>query len=303
MISVIICTRNRAHDLHIALNSLTKQTLPPNQYEIIVVDNGSIDHTRSLVVNAARHHKNIRYIFEGHIGLSFARNRGVEKASHEFLAFIDDDAEAAQNWLEVALNSFNKLPDKTGYLGGKVSPVWSGGRPDWLPNFMLDYYSITMLGEEIENITGKDGTVGANMILRKQAIECAGGFNVDLGRQDKCLISNEEGYLRNKAELAGYLSYYIPTLKVKHHIEKNRLRKEWLYDRVYWQGRSDIKQHKINTQTFQDYLKAIVVDLAIFLKITAYRLFKSKLKNYFFALKCQFKYLSGYWDQLRGPGR
>ena len=85
-ISVIIPSWNRAERLAAALDSVYAQSVPP--LEIIVVDDGSTDHTRELL---ARHYPEVRYIFQQNQGISQARNTGITAASGEWLALLDSD--------------------------------------------------------------------------------------------------------------------------------------------------------------------------------------------------------------------
>jgi glycosyltransferase involved in cell wall biosynthesis len=85
-ISVIIPSWNRAERLAAALDSVYAQSVPP--LEIIVVDDGSTDHTRELL---ARHYPEVHYIFQQNQGVSQARNTGITAASGEWLALLDSD--------------------------------------------------------------------------------------------------------------------------------------------------------------------------------------------------------------------
>jgi glycosyltransferase involved in cell wall biosynthesis len=86
-VSVIIPTYNRAEYLGAAIESVLEQTC--NDLEIIVVDDGSTDGTRSL---AQRYHRSIRYIYLDHCGLSgVTRNRGIAAACGAYIAFLDSD--------------------------------------------------------------------------------------------------------------------------------------------------------------------------------------------------------------------
>ncbi|NJO93236.1 MAG: hypothetical protein HC820_00655 [Hydrococcus sp. RM1_1_31] len=66
-----------------------------------------------------------------------------------------------------------------------------------------------------------------------------GGFQVDLGRKGKTLLSNEELFLTNKIKINGYSIYYHPEIIVEHHIVRSRLNQKWFTKRLYWQGISD----------------------------------------------------------------
>lgn len=85
-VSAIIPTYNRAGRLGQALESVVAQNRPPE--EIIVVDDGSTDETAALV---AQRFPSVRYIYQPRSGVSSARNRGIEAAGGEWLAFLDSD--------------------------------------------------------------------------------------------------------------------------------------------------------------------------------------------------------------------
>jgi len=97
-ISVIIPTFNRRHMLERALQSVLAQTF--TDWELIVVDDGSTDGTADLpAFNSGR--PDIRYLrFHENRGVSFARNRGVERAAGSLIAFLDSDDEWLPRKLE-----------------------------------------------------------------------------------------------------------------------------------------------------------------------------------------------------------
>ena len=87
-ISVVIPTHQRAPLLQRALASVFAQTLPAS--EVIVVDDGSSDDTRSMV---QRHYPGCRYLHQDNRGVSSARNLGIRSANSEWIAFLDSDDE------------------------------------------------------------------------------------------------------------------------------------------------------------------------------------------------------------------
>ena len=76
--SIVICTLNRCDMLERAIASLLVQTCDASSIEIIVVDNGSTDATKSVVLRMAATDMRLRYVHEATLGLSHARNRGIE---------------------------------------------------------------------------------------------------------------------------------------------------------------------------------------------------------------------------------
>ena len=92
-ITVILCTLNRCQSLAETLESIAISTLPDSvDWEILVVDNNSTDHTREVVEEFGRRYPDrFRYIFEPRPGKSYALNAGIREAQGEILAFTDDD--------------------------------------------------------------------------------------------------------------------------------------------------------------------------------------------------------------------
>ncbi len=114
-ISVIIITLNRAEWLKDALTSLIKQSRQPD--EVIVVDNGSKDHTKEVVLGFSdRLH--LKYIYEAVRGIPHARNAGARNATGDIIAFTDDDSVADENWLKYIEIPFIKDPN-VGAVGGE----------------------------------------------------------------------------------------------------------------------------------------------------------------------------------------
>lgn len=94
-ISVIVPAYNSENTISHCLDGLLNQTISSDQYEIIVVDDGSTDKTSTIVQS----YTNIRYLNIPHGGPSAARNAGAKAAEGEILVFTDADCVPAQDWL------------------------------------------------------------------------------------------------------------------------------------------------------------------------------------------------------------
>lgn len=94
MISVIVPAYNAVGTLGICLHALNQQTVPRDQYEVIVVDDGSTDKTASVAESFG-----VQVIRQRNKGPAAARNRGAEAAHGDVIAFTDADCEPASNWL------------------------------------------------------------------------------------------------------------------------------------------------------------------------------------------------------------
>jgi GT2 family glycosyltransferase len=117
-LTAAICTRNRPDLLARALESLVAQV--PAVAEILVVDNApAVGATRALV---ATFFPSVRYVAEPVPGLDFARNRALEAATREVVAFLDDDAVAAPGWADSLHRVFEADAD-VAICTGRIEPL------------------------------------------------------------------------------------------------------------------------------------------------------------------------------------
>ncbi len=100
-VSVIIPTFNRGDVLSRAIGSVLGQTF--QDFELIVVDDGSTDYTKDLVTSLSR---SIRYIIQDHKGVSAARNRGIVESTGALIAFLDSDDEWRKDKLQKQLDLY-----------------------------------------------------------------------------------------------------------------------------------------------------------------------------------------------------
>jgi glycosyltransferase involved in cell wall biosynthesis len=199
-ISAIICTLNRIEYLRKAIKSLVEQTLPKECYEILIVDNGSTDGTSNVALKEFSYVPNLRYLYEPVLGLSRARNTGWQGAIGEYVAYLDDDAIASSNWLEMILSVFETVESQTGCVGGRVVPIWKARRTPWLPAEMLSYLSIVNPSDKPLKLEDSRNIAGTNIAFPKKILDAMGGFQTDLGRKGGKLLSNEEILLRRQLE-------------------------------------------------------------------------------------------------------
>ena len=105
MISVIVPTYNRVHQLPRALDSILCQSCSPK--EIIVVDDGSTDETSALMTSE---YPEIVFIQQQNTGVSSARNVGIKRASGDWIAFLDSDDEWLPEKLEIQMKALYENP-------------------------------------------------------------------------------------------------------------------------------------------------------------------------------------------------
>jgi glycosyltransferase involved in cell wall biosynthesis len=247
MVSVILCTYNRAVRLKAALESLSSLYVPPElPWELIVVDNNSTDGTEAVVRQFQRVAPfDVRYVFERTQGHSHARNRGIAESKGLFLAFCDDDVIMDAHWLEELRHTYDRF-DCMG-VGGRIIPVWPCPKPAWLhedgPYGLMNVIVSFEHGEGTSMLTRPP--FGANMSFRRTAFERYGLFRTDLGRIGSRLSGSEDTefgrrLLRNNEKLV-----YNSRVLVYHPVEKERATKRYFQRWYFEYGRASIRQTEI----------------------------------------------------------
>ncbi|MCA1670077.1 MAG: glycosyltransferase [Thermomicrobia bacterium] len=233
-LSVIICayTEDRWDDLVAAVASVQQQTVLVG--EIIVV----VDHNEALL---ARAHARLTgaYVIENAAsrGLSGARNSGIAVARGEVIAFLDDDARAAPDWLERLVLQYRD-PRIIG-VGGAIEPMWVGQRPGWFPAEFEWVVGCTYRGIGDEDAPVRN-LIGANMSFRRSVFEAIGGFREGLGRAGQNTAGCEETELciRAARHWPQKQFLYIPAARVYHRVPESRAAWRYFYRRCFGEGRA-----------------------------------------------------------------
>jgi cellulose synthase/poly-beta-1,6-N-acetylglucosamine synthase-like glycosyltransferase len=106
-VTAAVCTRHRASQLASCLDALTALDYPRPLLDVIVVDNAPVDaSTRDLVAR----YPGVRYVCEPRPGLDNARNRAIEEARGEILAYTDDDVIVDRGWVRAIARAFEEEP-------------------------------------------------------------------------------------------------------------------------------------------------------------------------------------------------
>jgi glycosyltransferase involved in cell wall biosynthesis len=236
--TVVVCTHNRSTLLAPCLESLALQTLPPREFEIIVVDDGSTDATPAVCA-CFNHLPHLRVIRQANAGLGAARERGWRAGSAPVVAFLDDDAQAPPDWLALALARFDRnaaTPVPPAALGGPTRGKWEAPRPPWLDDSLAIWLTVWNPFAEYRESSDEHLFVGANMFFLRTALETVNGFNPTLGRRGASLLSHEESELWSRLQASGFRAAYDPAVWVFHYVPVDRLTKKWFRRRIYWEG-------------------------------------------------------------------
>ena len=255
IISVVVCTYNRADLLSKCLQSLTEQTLDLSVFEVIVVDNNSTDTTIDVASQYAKNNRNIKVVSEFIQGHSQARNRGWQEAQGYYIAYLDDDAKAAPDWCERILNAFNSVNPMPVAVGGQIHPFYEIPPPLWF----TDDFEIRTWGEDagfLEPPRACYGFSGSNMAIQRSILERYGGFSSRYGIVQGKLRMGEDAefFFRIYGQEPNF--WYDPLIKVYHWVPKEKLNVWYRIIRSYNAGQSVALMQGRNTNVI-DYLKCL----------------------------------------------
>jgi len=160
---------NDSHRISKCIKSLLEQTYPSNLYEVIIVDNGSSDKTQDVIREFP-----VCLVIEDQIKGSYAaRNKGIEIAKGEVLAFTDSDCIADKGWLEKGVYGLNQS-QKT-YAAGKIILTYQSKSPNSWEYFDSSFY-FNQKGYIEDNGFGAT----ANLFVYKKVMDKYGVFRTDL---------------------------------------------------------------------------------------------------------------------------
>lgn len=234
-ISVVVCTHttDRYEDLTEAVESLFAQTY--DDVEVVLVADGDAELCERLRTDYGDRPEVRIHCHEQNRGLSASRNAGIEVATGDVVAFMDDDAVADPGWLAELVKAYEEHDVEA--VGGKMTARWMDGQPNFLPGEFYWLVGVTHRGFPDEGPVRN--TFGSNLSFRADVLDALGGFNENLGRRGDRQGQGEEAELarRLRSELGGTL-YYIPDATVEHKVYSYRTRLGWLLGRAFWQGYS-----------------------------------------------------------------
>lgn len=233
--TIAVCTRNRAATLRQCLASLATQVAEPGQIEVLVVDNGSTDGTDALLRDWVAGGEGRRSLHHPEVGLSSARNAALAASDADVVLFVDDDALTPATWAWGHLAAYAS-DERVGSVGGPVGLTWPAGRPEWISDGVLQWFSALELGDDTGPFPTEHGPYGTNMSVWRTAALAAGGYDRRLGRTGIRLLSGEEPDLTRRLRAAGWQVLYVPEAAVVQQVLPERLDRRWLLRRGFAQG-------------------------------------------------------------------
>lgn len=195
LVSVIIPTHNSETTIERCITSLQKQSADRDQYEIIVVDDGSSDNTIEIVERC----KIDKLIQTGSCTVSRARNLGVENASSDIIVFLDSDCEADKRWIETIMS---EVRDSQAIVGS-IENGSTQSRVGWM-EYLNEFSAFSEKRKRGQLRWGPT----CNIACTKKDFAKSGGF-ADVNGSEDVLFGESLGRI-------GVSRYFVPEMKIRH---------------------------------------------------------------------------------------
>ena len=227
-VSLIICTHNPREDyLAATLAALREQTLPVEEWELLLVDNLS----SSPVANRfdLGWHPRARHLREPQLGLSHARLCGIRAAQADLLVFADDDNLLVPNYLQTALDIAERWP-QLGVWGAHISGRFDGEAPGWVREY-AHHLAVRACERAVwaSYVDDRNLPYGAGMCLRArvaahwQARSKNDALSTRLGRIGKAMGAADDSDICHAAQDLGLGIGRFPELSLTHLIPASRM--------------------------------------------------------------------------------
>lgn len=314
-ITVAIPTYNGASRLPKLLDRLLTQTgVEQFNWEIIVVDNNSIDNTAEVIHNYQKSFEYcpLRYFLETQQGSAFARQRAVQKARGQVVAFLDDDNLPASDWVAAAY-AFGKEHPQAGAWSGQIHGEYEVNPPE---NFarIQGFLAIREHGSQ-PYLFDADHLIlppGAALVIRKQAwCKNVPKQLVFKGRLGNSMVGGEDIEPLLHLHKVGWQIWYNPAMHTYHQIPHWRLEKDYLLSLARGCGLSIFQLRLINAKNWQKpmlFLRTILGNLRRVLQhtikykgqLTSDIIALFEIEFYLSSMISPFYFLKCYFDRFLG---
>jgi glycosyltransferase involved in cell wall biosynthesis len=213
------------------------QTASPDDFETIIVDNETLsnDDVQAVCASTQFQELDIHYIHHAKTGLSSARNRGVQEARGEWVAFLDDDVIPPPEWVSRELQVIASL--KADIFGGPGTPFYTNTPPKWFK----DSYAGLKTDLKPHWLIKNKPLAGYNFTCRKELIVRLGGFSESFGYVSGKKRFGDDNDFCQRVQNEGIGLWFDPQLILQHHFEAERMSLRWFLTTIM--HHSQMKAH------------------------------------------------------------
>jgi glycosyltransferase involved in cell wall biosynthesis len=279
-ITIAIPTYNGAERFPLVLDGLYEQTQTKEiTWEVIVIDNNSRDDTAQIVQNYQKKWGDaiaLDYFFEARQGLAFARERAIQEAKGELVAFLDDDNIPAKDWVYQAVQFSLKYP-RAGAYGGRILADFEVDPPENI-NKIIGFFAIRDRGDRANLYKPKVLSLppGAGLVVRKKVWqECCAESYQFIGRIGDSMLGGTDYEMLVYIYKIGWEIWYNPEMSLKHKIPAHRLEKDYLFSLIHG---SCLTFFPLKMIIAKNWEKPIIVLRTVFGNL--YKAIKYKIQNW-----------------------
>ncbi|MDP8224726.1 MAG: glycosyltransferase [Candidatus Lernaella stagnicola] len=248
-VTVAVLAYNEEANLPDLLGSLAAQTLPQDQFDILIVDNGSSDRTREIAEQWQSPLNNLRVVVQPVPGIAVSRNCALAEATTALIAFTDADVICPPGWLQTLVEGFDRHHARDEHVvavGGGNTPVSGQGA------------FLTAIGITLNSFWGSHGSVQGmiytddrdvehiptlNICYDRERVRAAGGFDEDFR-----MVSEDPELNHRLTRRHGYKIVFLAGAEVEHKMRPD-LKSWWRNVYMYGRGRTQIiKKHPDHLQ-------------------------------------------------------
>jgi glycosyltransferase involved in cell wall biosynthesis len=229
IVSIILCTHNRAPSLRETLAAFSSLPIPATlPTELLVVDNASTDETPAVVEASRLPQFAVRYLREPRRGKGYAYNTGIAAAQGEFLLFTDDDTRPPENWIEGMTAPL---------VSGTAEAVAGGVRlaAHLLRPWMTPLHRAWLAETNCLDPQNPSEMIGANMAFSHRVLDKVPAFDAALG--PGALGLGDESLFSAQLLQAGYRIVAALDVVVEHHFDESRLQRSAFAQAALVRGR------------------------------------------------------------------
>jgi succinoglycan biosynthesis protein ExoM len=229
-VNVCICTFRRPSVLDAARSVANQRDFAGLAVRLTIVDNDETDALRSTIADLATELSlPVRYVHAPAKNISIARNAALDSADTDWLAFIDDDETADEDWLATLLNHRGRAD----VVVGRSQAIYGPDQPGWLAR--CDFHSNTIEASPENAYT-------SNVLLNLRLVREHGiRFREELGR-----TGGEDTVFFRQLAMAGARFVYEPEAVVREPVPDTRASMRWVRRRMYRAGQT----HGMMCRTF-----------------------------------------------------